>query len=54
MSVTSGLFKAARLSATMRAASRGPGPLARRAVRIGFGRLVIGRLWRGLERLLPR
>jgi hypothetical protein len=38
MSLTSSLFKAARLSATMRAASRGPTPLAKRMVRIMIGR----------------
>jgi hypothetical protein len=38
MSLTSSLFKAARLSATMRAASRGPKPLAKRMVRIMVGR----------------
>jgi hypothetical protein len=38
MSLTSALFRAARLSATMRAASRGPKPLAKRAVRVMVGR----------------
>jgi hypothetical protein len=38
MSVTSSLFRAARLSASMRAASRGPKPLAKRMVRIVIGR----------------
>lgn len=38
MSVTNTLFRAARLSATMRAASRGPGPFAKRLVRIMIGR----------------
>jgi hypothetical protein len=38
MSLTSSLFRAARLSATMRAASRGPAPLAKRMVRIAVGR----------------
>jgi hypothetical protein len=38
MSLTSSLFKAARLSATMRAASRGPKPLGKRMVRIMVGR----------------
>jgi hypothetical protein len=38
VSLTSSLFKAARLSATMRAASRGPKPLAKRMVRIMIGR----------------
>jgi hypothetical protein len=40
MGVTETLFKAARLSATLRAASRGPGALAKRFVRI-----LIGRAW---------
>jgi len=38
MSLTSMLFRAARLSATARAASRGPKALGKRAVRIGVGR----------------
>lgn len=37
-SVTSSLFRAARISATLRAASRGPGPLAKRMIRIAIGR----------------
>jgi hypothetical protein len=39
MSLTSTLFRLARLSATARAASRGPGALGKRVVRIGIGRL---------------
>jgi hypothetical protein len=48
VSVTSSLFRVARLSATLRAASRGPIALAKRAVRI-----VIGRAWArtGIPRL---
>ena len=39
VSLTSFLFRAARLSATGRAISRGPKATAKRAVRIGVGRL---------------
>ena len=42
MSVTSELFRAARLSATLRAASRGPEALGERVLRI-----LIGRAWGG-------
>ena len=52
MSVTRALFRAASISATLRAISRGPGALALRLVRIVFGRLVIGPAWRMLERFL--
>ena len=38
MSLTSSLFKLARLSATARAISKGPKATAKRAVRIGIGR----------------
>jgi len=38
MSLTSLLFRAARLSATGRAIRRGPKATAKRAVRIGIGR----------------
>jgi hypothetical protein len=37
-SLTSMLFGAARISATARAASRGPGALGKRMIRIGVGR----------------
>lgn len=39
MSITNTLFRAARLSATARAVSRGPRATGKRAVRIGIGRL---------------
>ncbi len=39
VSLTSTLFRLARLSATARAASRGPKALGKRAVRIGIGRV---------------
>lgn len=52
MSVTSALFRAARISATMRAASRGPASLGFRLIRIVFGRAVIGPLWRTFERII--
>ena len=47
MSVTGSLFKAARLSATARAVSRGRVP--ERVVNIAIGRIagrILGRLWR--------
>jgi hypothetical protein len=37
-SITSMLFRAARLSADARAASRGPGPFAKRLIRKQVGR----------------
>ena len=39
MTITSRLFKLARLSATARAISRGPEATGKRVVRIGIGRL---------------
>jgi hypothetical protein len=39
MSITSALFRLARLSATLRALSRGPKATGKRVVRIGVGRL---------------
>lgn len=40
VSVTSTLFRLARLSADLRAASRGPVPLAKRLARKGVGRAI--------------
>ncbi len=40
MSITSSLYRAARMSATMRAAKRGPSALGKRYVRKAVGRTV--------------
>jgi len=39
MTITQALFRAARLSATMRAVSKGPGAVGKRMVRVQVGRM---------------